>query len=164
MPAFETHHLRAEKLAVPVERQPAARFLDRGHDGLRVERLAELDLVRQEELLDDDLLGERQADGRVVDRDAGVLGRLGRHHGLAGVLAPVREEHDAVGLAARQRGLGELDRSRDVGGAGPPPAAGGGRMSAWSRSGSASCGSAPNAMSPARSPAFMPSSAVVVHR
>ena len=62
LPGVEAHHLRAEELAVPVERQPAARLLDRGDDDLRVERLAELDLVRQEQLLDDDLLGEREPD------------------------------------------------------------------------------------------------------
>ena len=130
LPRVEPHHLRAEELAVPVEGQPPARLLDRGDDGLRVERLAELDLVRQEELLDDDLLGERQADRRVVDRDAGVLGRLGGHHGLSRVLAAVRQDHDPVGLAARKRGLGKLDRPREIRHPPDRAAAAGGRRSA----------------------------------
>ena len=46
-----------------------------------------------------------------------------------------------------------------------PPAGGCGRAKVGlGRSGSDSCGSAPNVMSPARSPAFMPSSAAVVQR
>ena len=46
-----------------------------------------------------------------------------------------------------------------------PPAGAWGRLKVGlGRSGSASCGSAPNVTSPARSPAFMPSSAAVAQR
>ena len=111
---IELDHLRSEELAVLEHREPPLGLgLAPGHD-LGLERLAELDLLGQDHRFDDDLLRERQRSGHVVDVGAGILGRLGHREGIAGVLTPVGQEHEAIRLAGGRAGEGELERLRQV--------------------------------------------------
>jgi len=71
------------------------------HDDLRLERLTELDLVREHHRFGDDLLREGQRRRDVVDVRRGVFGGLRAGQGVAGVLASVGQHDDAVRLARR---------------------------------------------------------------
>ena len=117
----ELDDLRAEKLAVPEQREPSLRLRLAPRDNLGLEGLAEFHLLRQEHGLDHDLLLEGQRCRNVPDVGPGILGRLRDGEGIAHVLPPVGEEHEAVGVAGRRRGEGQLERLREVR---PPPAHG----------------------------------------
>src|SRR5678816_4853381 len=56
----------------------------------------------------------RDRSGHVVDVGAGILGRLGHREGIAGVLTPVGQEHEAIRLPGGRTGEGELERLRQV--------------------------------------------------
>src|SRR5439155_24579508 len=95
----EPDHLRAEKLAIPEEREPSLRVLVAPRHHLRLERLAVLDLLWKHERLGDDLLREGERRRLVEEVGAGVLRRLRAREGVAVVLAAGGEHADAVGLA-----------------------------------------------------------------
>ena len=113
------HDLRAQELAVSIQRQASlgVGLAPRHHLGL--EGLAELHLHRQHHGLDDHLLLEGERGGDVVDVGARLLGRLRHRDGIARVLAPVGEEHEAVGVTGGGSGQRQLQRLGEIG---PPPA------------------------------------------
>ena len=111
----EPHHLRAQELAVSVERQAPLGIGLAPRDDLRLEGLAELHLLRQHHGLDRDLLVESERRGDVIDVGAGVLRRLRHRDSIALVLAAVGQEHEPVGLAGGGGRHGELQRLGDIG-------------------------------------------------
>jgi hypothetical protein len=125
------------------------------HDDLRLERLAELHLVREHQRLGDDLLREGQRARDVVDVGRGVLGGLRARERVAGVLAPVGQHHDPVGLARRQHRQRQLDRLEDVRCRGRRPAPSGARCRARTASAWSTTACSPNAITLLRSPLFI---------
>ncbi len=110
----EAHLLRPDVGMVAEEAQGCLLGCLRGGHHAQLKRLADLHLVWEHHPLQQRLGAPCLLDGHYIDRHALCRGERHLLKGVAKVLIPIREEHDAPGISVRERGEGQAQGARKV--------------------------------------------------